>query len=151
MGGDCGAHQGLEQVIAYLRQEVPPGSVLYHHWLGWHYDFYLFDAPLERRWYPDPWTLAEDAARVSSEAYIVFPAWRSPDLVRRVLSQHGMRLEPRLTAYRRNGSRSFVLYRIRKVRGQGGARRICQKQLKKPVFCEKTGFWLTTFACTRTR
>jgi len=43
IGGDHGGYAGLHEVIDWLDNEAPPGSVLYHHLLGWHYRFYFFD------------------------------------------------------------------------------------------------------------
>ena len=50
VGGDHGAYAGLDQAVALLRKQ-PADAVIYDRWLGWHYDFYLFDAPQERRWW----------------------------------------------------------------------------------------------------
>ena len=41
-----GAYDGIDDLAAYMRTQAPPGSVLYHYWLGHHYHFYLYGAPL---------------------------------------------------------------------------------------------------------
>ena len=34
-----------------MLRKQPADAVIYDRWLGWHYDYYLFDAPQERRWW----------------------------------------------------------------------------------------------------
>ena len=58
VGSDHGAYAGLDQAIATLRKQ-PADAIIYDRWLGWHYDFYLFDAPQERRWWGSGWKLAD--------------------------------------------------------------------------------------------
>ena len=79
VGSDHGAYSGLDQVIGTLRKQ-PADAVIYDRWLGWHYDFYLFDAPQERRWWGSGWKLAGDAAdtaRTEPERaqWVVLPDW----------------------------------------------------------------------------
>ena len=63
------------RLAAYLRANVPAGAVLYHHWLGYHYRFYLYGAPLRLHWYPDPADLVQDATVYRREPrYIAFPS-----------------------------------------------------------------------------
>ena len=64
VGSDHGVYAGLDQAVAMLRKQ-PADAVIYHRWLSWHYDFYLFDAPQERRWWGSGWKLADDAARTA--------------------------------------------------------------------------------------
>ena len=46
VGGDHGAYTGIESVAAYLRQQAPAQrGVIYQRWLGWHWNWYLWDAP----------------------------------------------------------------------------------------------------------
>ncbi len=113
IGGDHGAYDGIEQVAAFLR-ELPEGSVVYHHWLGWHYDYYLFDAPVYLAYWPTPAWLARDVQAFGwkEPRYIAFPSWESSDRVAWALASVGYHLVPTLTTTRRDGSRSFTVYRI---------------------------------------
>jgi 4-amino-4-deoxy-L-arabinose transferase-like glycosyltransferase len=122
IGGDHGAYDGIEAVADYFRDSVPAGSILYHHWLGWHYSFYLFDFPLVLRWYPSPEELAEDARQVDdAQRYVVFPSEKLTAEARDALAEAGLGLHGVYSAYGRDGSISFTVYRIeaRKFEVQG--------------------------------
>ena len=116
---DAGQYAGVEELAAALRElgDAAPASseiVLYHHWLGWHYAYLLFDAPIHRAYWPTPAWLAEDI-RVfgsSGERYIAFPAWESTAHVSRALEDIGYGLRPCLTVTRPDGTLAFTLYRI---------------------------------------
>jgi len=113
IGGDHGAYDGIEAVAHYFRDRVPAGSILYHHWLGWHYSFYMFDFPLVLRWYPLPEELAEDARQVDdAQRYVVFPNGKSTAGVRDALAEAGLTLRRVYWTYRRDGSTSFTVFRI---------------------------------------
>jgi hypothetical protein len=113
LGGDHGAYDGIDQVAAYMRHQAPPDSVLYLYWLGYHYRFYLYGAPLRLHWYPDLDDLARDASIYHREPrYIAFPSWRDSAAVRAALAEGGIRLVPVLDTTRRDGSISFRLYRL---------------------------------------
>ncbi len=120
IGGDHGAYDGIEAVADYFRNRVPAGSVLYHHWLGWHYSFYMFDVPLVFRWYPSPGELAQDARQVDdAQRYVVlrkrsgvFPSGRSTVGVRAALAEEELALRRVYRTYRRGGGVSFTVYRI---------------------------------------
>jgi hypothetical protein len=108
VGGEHWAYQGLDQIAAYLRERAPPDAVLYHHWLRWHYTYYLHDVDLELRWWESGLHLRREAARTPDRAqYIVLPDWRTlePDA-------EGVRLVPVYETRRRDGSISLRLYRI---------------------------------------
>ncbi len=114
VGGDHGAYDGIERVADFLRG-LPEGSVIYHHWLGWHYAYYLFDASIYQAYWPTPDWLAQDV-RVFGERdprYITFPSWETSDRVEHALTGVGYRLDPVLSTTRRDGSPSFTLYHIR--------------------------------------
>ena len=112
-GGDHGAYDGIDDLAAYIRQNVPPGAVLYHYWLGYHYRFYLHDAPLRLHWYPDPADLVHDAYVYRREPrYIAFPGFRDSAAVEEALRKAGIDLEPVFEARRRDGTVSFRLYRL---------------------------------------
>lgn len=113
VGGDHGAYDGIDQLAAYLRAEAPPGAVLYHHWLGYHYRFYLYGAPLRLHWYPDPEDLAHDATVYRREPrYIAFPSFQDSAPMQAALTAARIDLVPVLTTHRRDGTASFRLYRL---------------------------------------
>lgn len=113
VGAGAASYDGFEQVAAFLSQ-LPEGTVLYHHWLGWEYDFYLFDAPLYRAYWPDPAWLARDvqAFGMREPRYIVFPAWESSARVESALAGVGYQLRPVLQAHASGSESRFRVYRI---------------------------------------
>jgi len=116
IGGDHGAYDGIDKVAAFLRG-LPEGTVIYQHWLGWHYDDYLFDAPVYVAYWPTPAWLAQDVRAFGGRGsrYITFPSWESPARVERTLTGVGYELVPVLTTTRRDGTRSFTVYHIQPV------------------------------------
>lgn len=118
IGGGHGAYQGLGQVIAFFRHQVPAGSVVWHRYLGWHYFHYLFDASLELRWYTDPAVLAAQVSRrMDAPNYVAFPAWEKaaePE-ARAALKAVGLSLSPERRAWREDGNLAFTVYRIERV------------------------------------
>jgi 4-amino-4-deoxy-L-arabinose transferase-like glycosyltransferase len=113
LGGDHGAYDGIDDLAAFMRFQAPPESVLYHHWLGYHYRFYLYGAPLRQHWYPDLADLVRDATVYRREPrYIAFPSWRPSAPAESALAEAGIRLLPVLETTRRDGSVSFRLYRM---------------------------------------
>jgi hypothetical protein len=113
MGGDHGAYDGIEELANYMRTQAPAGSVLYDHWLGYHYRFYLFGAPLRIHWYPDLGDLAHDATVYRREPrYIAFPSWRDSAPDQTALAEAGIHLVPLFQTTRRDGTMSFRLYRL---------------------------------------
>jgi hypothetical protein len=113
VGGDHGAYDGIDQLAAYIRANAPAGAVLYHHWLGYHYRFYLYGVPLRLHWYPDPADLAHDAMVYRHEPrYIAFPSFRDGALAQAALVAAGITLTPIFEATRRDGTVSFRLYRL---------------------------------------
>jgi hypothetical protein len=115
IGGDHGAYQGIEQVVAYLRT-VPADTTLYHRWLGWHWRFYLWGSPYDFRAWTSPADLSAQAgARPGARRYIVFPSWASSSEARLALAGAGLALREVQRAFRDDGSVSFVVYRIEEV------------------------------------
>jgi hypothetical protein len=113
VGGDHGAYDGIDQLAGYMRNQARPGSVLYHYWLGYHYRFYLYGAPLRLHWYPDLKDLVDDATVYRRELrYIAFPSWRDSDPAQKALAEVGIDLEPVLETIRRDGSVSLRLYQL---------------------------------------
>ncbi len=113
LGGDHGAYDGIDQLAAYFRANAPPGAVLYHYWLGYHYHFYLHGALLRLHWYPDPADLVHDATVYRREPrYIAFPSFRDGSQARGALAAAGIELVPVYETRRRDGTVSFRLYRL---------------------------------------
>ena len=113
IGGDHGAYDGIDDLATYMRTQAPKGSVLYHYWLGYHYRFYLYGAPLRLHWYPDLEDLVRDAEIYRREPrYIAFPAWKDGEPAMAALREAGIALSPVYQTTRRDGSLSFTLYRM---------------------------------------
>lgn len=110
---DRAAYEGIEQATAFL-ERLPEGSVVYHHWLGWQYHFYLFDAPVYLAYWPTLSWLARDVQIFGEREprYITFPAWESPARVEYALNGVGYGLQPALSTSRQDGTPSFTVYRI---------------------------------------
>jgi 4-amino-4-deoxy-L-arabinose transferase-like glycosyltransferase len=116
VGGDHGAYDGIDQVAAYFRT-VPENTTLYHRWLGTHWRFYLWGSPYDFRMWRSPEDLAAQAsARPGARRYIVFPSWRSATEARLALRQRGLVLREVFRTFRRDGSVSFIVYRIEEAR-----------------------------------
>ena len=78
VGGEHWAYQGLDQIAAYLKDNAPPDAVLYHHWLRWHYSYYLYGTSFELRWWQSAEHLRQEAMRTPDRAqYIVLPDWHT--------------------------------------------------------------------------
>jgi 4-amino-4-deoxy-L-arabinose transferase-like glycosyltransferase len=113
IGGDHGPHDGIDRVAAYLRG-APIGSVVYDHWLGWEFGFYLWDAPVYRAYFDTPADLARDLhvfGRTSTR-YLVLPAGEPSDKIARAIGAEGFGLAAALTTTNRLGGMSFTVYRI---------------------------------------
>lgn len=115
-GSDLRAYEGVAQVANSL-SHLPEGSVVYHHWLGWHYHYYLFDAPVYLAYWPTPSWLARDVQVFGEREprYITFPAWESAGRVKQALNDAGYALEQTSTATRRDGTLSFTVYRVQSL------------------------------------
>jgi len=114
VGGDHGAYDGIDEVAAFLRSQ-PEGTVVYQHWLGWHYAHHLFDAPLYLAYWPSPAWLAQDVQAFGARGarYITFPSWESRARVEQALHGAGYALTPAFSTTRRDGTRSFIVYQIK--------------------------------------
>ena len=119
VGGDHGAYDGIDEVAAFLHG-LPEGAVVYQHWLGWHYEYYLFDAPVYLAYWPSPAWLARDARAFGAREprYITFPSWESPERVEWALAGVGYELEPVLTTTCRDGRPSFTVYHVQSLSNQ---------------------------------
>jgi hypothetical protein len=106
-------------VTAFLGSQ-PEGTVVYQHWLGWEYDYYLFDGPISLAYWPTPAWLAQDVCAFGADEprYITFPAWESSARVEQALREVGYGLSPVLTTARRDGLPTFTVYQIRPLSSQ---------------------------------
>jgi hypothetical protein len=97
-----------------VREEAPKDSVLYHHWLGYHYRFYLYGTRLRLHWYPNVDDLVQDATIYRREPrYIAFSDWRDSDTIKTALADAGIGLELVHDTRRRDGTDSFRLYELK--------------------------------------
>lgn len=111
--GDSRAYDGAAPVAAYVRAHEPANAVLYHHWLGWHYQFYLYGTQQELRWWESAEDLAAKARSETSRAQLVaLPPGREATAVLEVLMAANLQLVPLLEVYHADGSPSLTLYRL---------------------------------------
>jgi len=114
IGSDHGAYSGLDEVNQWLMeqgQEAQKRAVLYHHTLGWHHRFYLYDAIVadqyELRWYPHEIYLVDNMIKTSHRRkFLIQPNWHP---LRRLALQttiQGLEIQPRLR------NENFILYEI---------------------------------------
>ena len=107
IGGDHGAYDGLREASAWLDNNSPPGAVLYHQGLSWHFQFYSFESPrvYTVRWVASPVALADDAAkRPRSTRFVIAPVWQplrnfQPQLAARELELVQRAKEGNFTVY----------------------------------------------------
>ncbi len=117
VGGDHGAYSGLLTVADYL-QENTPGyhGVIYQRWLGWQWDWYLWDGP-PREYWADPDMLIDDLAadRYGYTRFVVFPGWELQEkpALDAALAATGLHLQERLRITdEKTGETKFVVYEI---------------------------------------
>ncbi len=110
--GNATAYDSLPALSAHLAASPPAGAVLYHHWLGWHYNFYLYNQPFDLRWWATPDDLAGKAAATDAAQLIAFPDCRDPQPVQTALNRAGLQLVPDWQFRHADGSPSLTLYRI---------------------------------------
>jgi 4-amino-4-deoxy-L-arabinose transferase-like glycosyltransferase len=112
IGGEHWAYQGIDHIAAYLEQHAAPDAVLYHHWLRWHYSYYLYGSDIELRWWASGEHLEREALRtLDREQYIVLPDWRTVEP-----AAAGIELQLLYETHRRDGTTSLRLYRIQPKR-----------------------------------
>ena len=117
VGGDHGAFDGLPIVADYLRQNTPfYHGLVYQRWLGWQWNWYLWDGP-PREYWANPDMLVENLAShpTGYTRFVVFPGWyldEKPTL-QRALEPLGLNLETRLRLTDPESDRiMFVVYQI---------------------------------------
>lgn len=111
--GERAAYEGMEKVVSFLAR-LSEGSVVYHHWLGWHYHYALWDAPVYLAYWPNPAWLARDVEVFGDREprYIAFPGWESSARVERHLSGVGYGLDPVLSVAGSDGHHAFTVYQL---------------------------------------
>jgi len=141
VGSDHGAFDNLDRVVAFVRSR-PANALVYHHSLGWYFDFYLFDAPQERPWWENSWKLADLAKRVASdgsanpatgaglpgaglraqrEQWLVLTGSEDPSAegIPPALAGWGLVLREEQSINRRDRTRAFTIYQIVPANGAG--------------------------------
>jgi hypothetical protein len=94
--------------VAYLKTHAPPNAVLYHHWLRWHYTYYLHDTGIELRYWQSGEHLRREVERTPDRVqYIVLPDWGV------WLGLEGVLLQSLYETHREDGSTSLRLYQVR--------------------------------------
>jgi hypothetical protein len=123
IGSGAGAFAGAERLAAALARQ-PGEAVIYYRSLGWHLDFYLFDAAQERRWWDTPGELAQKAAATAAAEpsrpqllALTDAEAVHPDL-RNALAERRLALAQPIPFLRTDGSRSLVIYRIVEAPGE---------------------------------
>jgi hypothetical protein len=108
VGGEHWAYQGLDEIVAYLKQNAPPDAVLYHHWLRWHYSYYLHGTSFELRWWESGEHMQREALRTPNRVqYVVLPGWRTLEP-----EAPELRFELLYRAHRKDHSVSLSLYQV---------------------------------------
>jgi 4-amino-4-deoxy-L-arabinose transferase-like glycosyltransferase len=132
IGGDHGAYTGLDKVSVWLNARADAAPVLYQRNLGWHFQFYLFDAvqagQVDLRWYPSAVYLADNAAKTPHRPrYLVVADW-SPE--RNLPAQLALR---RLTAQTRLRVGHFTVYELVETARPRASWRVCAARASAPL------------------
>jgi 4-amino-4-deoxy-L-arabinose transferase-like glycosyltransferase len=124
VGSDHGAFDSLDRVVEFVRSR-PSGALVYHHSLGWYFDFYLFDAPQQRPWWENSWKLADLASRTANaqagrEQWLVLTEGEDPteEGIREALASWGLALREEQLIYRHDRTRAFSIFQIIATRGR---------------------------------
>jgi hypothetical protein len=80
IGGDHGAYSGLRNALSWVEEQEDAPVILFHHELGWHYRFYLYDQILsgdvELRWFSSTVYLADNATKAPhARKFLIQPDW----------------------------------------------------------------------------
>jgi 4-amino-4-deoxy-L-arabinose transferase-like glycosyltransferase len=117
-GSNGGVYEGVAAAAQFVRHQ-DADAVIHYRRLGWHLDYYLFDAPQERRWYGDAIKLASDAGETGvSEPdrtqWLVLPEWDTPSLpeLQVALARQDLRLETAARILDGNDSATITIYRL---------------------------------------
>ena len=108
VGGDRGAHEGIDQLATYLNSK-PVATVIYDHWLGWELGYYLGVWTDKRRvYYPTAAALVHDALLLEEIGPRYLPAPKNRPVTPWIdaLSDAGFSIEHDYETSR------FVVYRL---------------------------------------
>lgn len=126
IGGNENWDEGTAQVAQWLADE-PYGTVLYDHWYGWHWRYYLFNERVYHYWFSDSEALLEDLRVFGDDAaarYLILPpdpAVGNP--IARTLNDAGYTLELVGITELPDGQVGVSLYRIlTRQEGEGATR-----------------------------
>jgi hypothetical protein len=117
VGGDHGAYSGLLTVADYLQENTPDyHGVVYQRWLGWQWDWYLWDGP-PRVYWATPEMLVDDldSDRYGYTRFVVFPGWelQEKSALDAALAAAGLHLAERLRVEDpETGAIQFIVYEI---------------------------------------
>jgi 4-amino-4-deoxy-L-arabinose transferase-like glycosyltransferase len=113
IGGDHGAYDGIDETARFI-QTLPPESILYDHWLGWQFEYYLFERRLPIVWFPEMAALERNLrdAPENRALYLAAPWWAPADEARQAAERAGKRWAVVHEAYRRDGIVSVTVYKI---------------------------------------
>ncbi len=117
VGGDHGAYAGLIAVARFLEENVPAyHGVIYQRWLGWQWNWYLWDREDRVYWADEAMLVADLAADPHGYArFVVFPAWHLDEkpALEEALARLGLHLEERLRVRDgASGELRFIVYEI---------------------------------------
>ncbi|MCL4868334.1 MAG: hypothetical protein KJ063_05150 [Anaerolineae bacterium] len=115
IGGGRILDDGISEAATWLADE-PYGTVLYDHWYGWHWRYYLLETRVYYHWFPHPEALQEDLrvfGREPGARYLLLPpdeAAAAP--IHRAVIEAGYTLEWVGTTTLADGTVGVSLYRI---------------------------------------
>lgn len=68
---DGGQYDRVPALARQLRTRAPADAIVYHHQLGWHFNFYLYGDNAELRWWADPADLASKAMTAANRPQFI--------------------------------------------------------------------------------
>ena len=115
---DNATYDGVPALAATIRATAPADAVVYHRWFGWHYQFYLYGADLDLRWWQSPADLAQQAASEHDRRQLIaLPSAESRTELDAALARAGLVLTPVTTVSHPDGSLSATLFSVEPLAG----------------------------------
>jgi hypothetical protein len=108
--GDTSRWQGIEEMTAFVRGQVPGRATILHRQFGWHLGYYMRGFPQDFRWSAETEQLARDAVG-AEPCYVLVTADEAEEVIG-VLVQAGYGTALAHAVYRHDGSPSMLLYRV---------------------------------------
>ncbi len=111
IGGQPAADGGAARAALALK-DAPYGTVLYDHWVSWHWRYQLFDGRVYVSWFPHADALLADLAAFGGAGparAIALPASAAARPIVRRLAESGYRLEP---LPGQDSASGVIIYRI---------------------------------------